>query len=340
MDFQLDWKKNKTGVLKMIGIVVLGLVLLTFGFNLVQSPMRLSSGNFLGGIGMSESSVAPGFYDKDMMAEDGAALSYRNVATSMPPFQPGVPGADAEAFEVTQYSATIETRDLEGTCSTIAGLKVRDYIIFENSNQYDHGCSYTFKVTRANVLEIVALLETLDPKDLSENIYTIKRQIDDFTSEVEILTKKKESIEATLNDAINAYDQLTKLATDTRDVETLAKIIDSKIRTIEQLTQQRISVNEQLDRLSRAKAESLDRLDYTYFYVNIYENKFVDGEVIKDSWKAAVKESVMEINEVIQSISIGLLALLLLAGQYILYGILLLVLGKWAWKFAKQYWNK
>ncbi|MBI4122253.1 MAG: hypothetical protein HY461_02890 [Parcubacteria group bacterium] len=341
MDFQFDWKQNKSAIFKIVGVVVVILALLSIIARLNDRfPYRISQSDTFG--------VSPSAYDKGYgmagngIMEENVRLSPRNVAPILPPYppEPGVPGSDAEQFEVKQYNANIETRSLDQTCGKITALKSRPDVIFEQANAYDHGCNYTFKVTREQVPAILAVIEALDPKDLSESTYTIKRQIDDFTSETEILERKKASIEATLEDAIKAYDQLTKLATETKDVETLAKIIESKIRIIEQLTQQRISVNEQLDRLTRAKEEQLDRLEYTYFNVNVYENKFIDGEQLRDSWKAAVKEAVAAINQVLQDISVNLLAVILLIAQYLLYFVLLLVLAKHVWKYAKKYWRR
>ncbi|OGF27686.1 hypothetical protein A2303_00455 [Candidatus Falkowbacteria bacterium RIFOXYB2_FULL_47_14] len=330
-------------IFKVAGLVLaalLGIILLTLVFRVIGSSFGSVTRQ-----GLEES--AGGFnmlaYDSDgSKASFGAAapeLSARNIAP-MPPYEETVTGDRSEDYEVTQYSGTIETRDLDGTCGALAALKTKDYVIFESANEYDRGCNYNFKVERSHKDEILETVKGLDPKTLVENTNTIKRQIDDFTSETEILTKKKESIERTLSDAIASYDEIARVATQARDAESLAKIIDSKIRIIERLSQDRISVNEQLDRLSRAKAEQLDRLDYTYFYLSVYENKFVDGENIKDSWKAAVKEFVRDVNITLQTMSIGLLAAILLVIQYALYIFLLILAAKYGWRFVRYIWNK
>jgi hypothetical protein len=154
------------------------------------------------------------------------------------------------------------------------------------------------------------------------------------------LTKKKETIEETLNNAINSYDEIAALATQTKDVESLSKIIDSKIRIIEKLSQERININAQLDRLSRSKAEQLDKLEYTFFRVNIYENKYLDMDMLKDSWKLAIKKFFRDINKIVQDISINLFTVILLAIQYLLYLLLLLIAAKYFWRLAKYIWNK
>ena len=222
----------------------------------------------------------------------------------------------------------------------MAGLKARDYVIFENANEYDTGCNYTFKVRNENKDEILAIVKSLNPRTLVENIHTIKRQIDDYTSEEEILKNKKEVIEKTLNDAVKSYDEISRLATQQRDVESLAKIIDSKIRIIEKLSRERVRVNEQLDRLSRAKADQMDRTQYVYFRLNVYENKFVDWKSIKDSWAAAIKKFVSNMNNVLQAISVNLIFVLFTIFQYVLYLLIIILAVKYLWKYIKYVWRK
>ena len=271
----------------------------------------------------------------------GIDLSTRNVTVGpYPPYGGMATGDTAEEFEVTDYSANIEAGRLDETCQTIAGLKERDYVIFENTSAYDRGCGFTFKVKSDKVDEILNVIKTLDPKDFTEDSYTIKPQVDDFTAEAEILQKKLTSIDETLANAVAAYDELSELATGARDVESLTKIIDSKLQLIERLTQERININAQLERISRAKAEALDRLDYTYFHVSVFENKYVDGEQLADSWKAAVKEFVRNVNQTIQDVSINLVAMLLLILQYVFYIFILIVVAKYVFRAARWIWKK
>ena len=285
-------------------------------------------------------------YDSSYMAmeklDGDVMLSSRNVANYItPPVEPGFSsGSDAEDFEIKEYSANIETRNLEETCGVIQDLKSREYVIFENSNEYDRGCNFTFKTETDRVDEVLLVLESLDPKDLSENVHTIKKRIDDFTSEAEILEKKLESINDTLESALEAYDEITDVATRSQNAEALAKIIDSKIGIIERLTRERINVTSQLERLERAKFEQLDRLEYTYFYVHVTENKYIDGELIRDSWKSTIKNFVRNVNDAAQGITIDLLSVLVLAVKYILYIVILLFVAKYGWRFVKYFWNK
>ena len=350
-----NFKPTPMNILKASGLFLLAIILISIVFR-VLAPTVNTITNSARGIAVSQSAPA---YDgdyyygtDDAYAEEAAygygggeggnpKLSLSNIGIPSPtPPRGGTVGDDAEDFEVTEYSVSIETRDKEATCSEISELKDLSYVVFESANEHDRGCNYTFKVRFENVEEILAVLEEFNPEELSENTYTIKRQIDDFTSESEILENKLESIDDTLENALDAYDEITSLATRTQNADALAKIIDSKIGIIERLTQERINITAQLERLERAKAEQLDKLEYTYFYVNVYENKFIDGENLKNSWKAAIKNAVRDINRTIQDVTVNLVTLIFTIVQYMLYFLILLIVAKYLWRVTKYIWKK
>ncbi|RJQ30658.1 hypothetical protein C4572_03940 [Candidatus Parcubacteria bacterium] len=244
-------------------------------------------------------------------------------------------GDNAEDYEVTQYSSTIKTRNLEDDCNTIAGLKAKDYVIFEKSDQYETGCNYTFKTEKDHVKEILTVIESLNPRQLYVNTYTIKKQVENITSNIEILEAKKAAIEATLANATKSYDDITKLATSISDVDSLAKIINGKISVIERLTQERLNVSAQLETAIRNKNEQLDRLAYTYFQINVTDNKFINIDYLKDSWQARVKKFVVDVNIIFQDVTVGLFAVLLYLLKFALYLLIVLIAAKYFWQLTK-----
>lgn len=332
----------KTGnVLKLAGLAIVVIVVLALAIRIITYSVTPLTSSLFG----SKSSVSQNFGMMEGASmdyrENDVSLSARNVVSKpTSPTDNTTSGDDAEAYEVKNYNANIETRNLKDTCNRLAELKSREDVIFENTNTYEKSCNYTFKVKISSVNEILDIIKKLDPKELNENVYTIKNIINDYTSEVEILEKKLASIDSTLNNAVKAYDEITDVARKTQDANALAKIIDSKIQIIEKLTQEKINITANLDTLARSKAEQLDRLDYTYFNVYVYENKFVDGQNLKDSWKEAIKSFVQDTNKVIQDISINLVLVALIILQYILYFFILLFVTKYVWKLAKYIWKK
>lgn len=347
MDILKKFDPKTSTILKISGLAIVAIIVIAIAFRLIGSSLNsVFTKNGINTIFQSgaPSYVSESYSDKANTGGGATGLSVRNVVSSQNSILPydngGTTGSDAEAFEVTDYSAYIETRILKDICSAVAGLKAKDYVIFENANEYDRGCNYTFKVKKDNVAEILSVIKKLNPKELSENTYTIKKLVEDFTSEVEILQKKLASIDDTLKKAVAAYDDVTDLATKVKDVESLAKIIDSKINIIERLTQERINANAQLESIQRAKAVQLDRLEYTYFRINVVENKFIDATILKDSWKAAIKEFVSDINKIAQDISINLFAFLFYILQYAAYILILIFIAKYGWTLVKNIWKK
>lgn len=340
----MNWPQNLkvTDALKIGGVVIIAFVVLAIGIRLIGTPLSSLVGNLR--YPGAQAVVSPMIYAgaTKEMALDDVSLSTRNmVGTTIPqPQTPGTSGNDAENFEVVNYTGSIETNHLSDTCQKIVTLKSKDYVVFENSGEADTYCNYTFKVAKDHVAEVKSLIESLDPKELAENTYTIKNQVEDFTSETDILKKKAEVIDTTLKNALVAYDQITALAGRTQDASALAKVIDSKIQTIERLTQERLNINEQLDRLGRGKAQQLDRLDYTYFTINVYENKYLDGENLKDSWKQAVRQFFFDLNRIAQDLSLGLVTLLVTAIQFILYFFIVVIVAKYVWRSTKYIWNR
>lgn len=334
MEFLEKHNIKPISILKITGLIFLVLIMLSLAIGLVNATLGRSLKLGLSG-SLSDSSFQKGIsFDQP---NNSMELSARNIM----PEQDGTTSGDtAEDYEITQYNASIETRNLDQTCQEISSLKEKDYVIFENANEHDRGCNYAFKVKKDKQAEILSVVESLDPKNLVENTRTIKKIVDDYTSEMDILNRKKDSIESTLEDAINSYDEISRVATQARDAESLAKIIDSKVRIIEKLSQERININTQLDRLARQKSEQLDRLAYTYFNINIYENKFIDGEQLKDSWKFEIKQFVRDVNKVLQDSSIGLATLIFVILQYSLYLLIIFLAIKIAWKIAIKIWKK
>jgi hypothetical protein len=356
MDFLKKMDTSPKNVLKMAGILFGGIFLLalvisvgksmfgSFGRDSMQFSVAPIGGVRVGGNAMYSTAVQDSYMTKEMASYsggDGATLSVRNISPSMPPiFYGGTVGNMAEAYEVTDYSATIETRNKENTCQTVLDLKALSYVIFENSNESDTNCNYRFKVEKDRVGEILAVIKGLDPRDLYENSYTIKEQVDDFTSQIEILENKKASIDETLKSAVAAYTEITRLATANQDTASLAKIIDSKIQIIQRLTSESTSINAQLEQLARAKTDQLDRIDYTYFSVNVYEDKFIDMGDIGDSWKQALKNFFQTVNRALQDATINVIAFFFILVPYLIYVFLILYIAKYAWRLARKIWKK
>ena len=339
---------NLKTALKIAGMLILGLLILGLVASLGGFAFRTAF-NLAPSSSKDSFSMQSGNYDmsgpEGVVVSKGYApsatlqLSERNML--MPGFDDGYAiGADAEDFEITEYNANIKTSRLEKVCGELEALKIKDYVIFENTDKNDKYCGYRFKVEKDKSAEILQIIADLKPENLYTNTSSIQKQIADFTSEEEILTKRLEQIELTLTEAQNAYNTVTQLAMRTSDVETLAKVINDKIVLIEKLTTERLNTKNNLDRLSQAKAKQLDKLNYTFFSVSVTENLIVDFKAIQDSWERELKNFANEFNILLQGITLKLMSFAMKLIQIAIYLILALFLAKYGWRFIKFVWNK
>jgi hypothetical protein len=337
---------------KIIGAGVIGLILLiivaAIGNPLIDTVERAIyqiSGNSYKNTNYLELKGYGGDYGiyEEMAVYDSASSmdggSYSKEILP-PPVGSGTQGDTAEDFEVTEYSVYIESRKIKNDCQAITSLKELDYVIFEDATEHEKGCYFTFKVKVENMEEVLDAIKALDPKDLTKTTYTIQRSIEYILNEREVLEKKKQAIEETLEEALKAYDEISRFATQNRDATALANVIEGKIKTIERLSMERININERLNRLTQSEAKQMDQLEYTYFYVSVAEDKFIDKDGLKESWKNRLKEMIQDINGTIQGLSIGLITLLLFAIQYGLYLLILIVIAKLFWTLTKNIWRK
>ncbi|MFH0845947.1 MAG: hypothetical protein V1851_00920 [Patescibacteria group bacterium] len=332
----LDFKTVlKFGGIGVFVLLVLGLLLSLSSFA-VRTAMNIVPSYRNESVSFSVAGDSAQFYGK---GGGELVLSSRNVAT--PDYGNGyTAGSDLEDFEATEYSAYIRTGRFKTVCGEIESWKNKSYVIFESSNRDDNYCSYFFKVVKKNSKEILDAVKKLNPENLNVNTETIKKQIDDFTSEEEILTNRLEQVENTLEEAQEAYDDLTSLATRSQDVESLAKIINDKIILIEKLTNERLNTKNNLDRLSRAKADQLERLDYDVYSVSVSREVIVDLDTIKNSWINELQNFVRNFNEMLQGLTVKLLSFALILLQVAIYLIIALFIGKYGWRFVKFVWKK
>jgi len=328
-----DWSLKSIG--KVAGAILLGFVglslvamLISFSIRTVIEP--LANNQYRGGYGGSNAD--------SMMMEDASFAT--NKMGIIPPI-PRDEGVDehAEDFEVRDYSVNYRPTDKVEICDGIAALKTNAEIIFENANESESGCNYTFKVLREREGEILALLKKYDPKDVNINVYTIQRTIQDNESRVDILRQQLTEKEAALNEAQASYTELQVLATRQRDVENLTKLIDLKINTIDRLAQEKISLNQQLDQMASEQARQLERIKYTSFNVSIWEDKILNLREITDSWKQELQRTVSSINDVVQKLTIGLIPVILSVMLAVVYFLIAVIVLRGVWGMAKRIWN-
>jgi hypothetical protein len=347
MPTKKTWRSNLKTKLQKLGPISLGIVGLVILVALIN-PFLNNTQNPLSKLVNSTSS--PQYSRGESMdsyyaIEEEAMMDMASDGDDsiMPP-EPPAPGSpigdQAEEFEVKEYNVQFKSSNLNQTCQSIEDLKPKDYIIFENSYTADTYCNYTFKVKNDNLEEVLTLLQNLNPDEFSENKYTIQRILENYTSELDVLQQKAEVIDQTLQEAITSYDEITALASSTRDAEALSNIIESKLTIIERLSNEKINTASRIERILKNQSQQLDKLEYTYFYVYVQEQKIINAENLKDSWTQSLKEFVNNLNQAVQALTVNLLLLVVLIFQYGIYLLLVTIAAKYFWKLAKHIWKK
>jgi hypothetical protein len=339
---RFDWSFKS--IAKIFGLVLGGIVALSLIAMLVSLAFRMVAQPLLTGVGMGVSeSFAPTSYKMESamdMASGRGGVSYNGYSTNIMPPIPGEEGipTDAEDYEVKDYNADYRVNDKTQICETVAALKADKDIIFSSANESDRNCNYYFKVLEAKAPEILELLKSLKPDDISSNTYTIERAVKGATDQLEILKKKLAQTEATLTDAQTSYDELFQLATKKGDVESLTKLVDLKINTIERLAQQKLSISAEMESVERNRADQLERLAYTEFRVNVYEERLVDWKNMGDNWKYEIQNFVNNLNSLTQWISVKLVSYALNSAVALLYLAIGFAFLKGAWVLGKKVW--
>lgn len=337
MNFLTNFDWSAKSIAKVFGLFVAGVValslvvaLVAFAFRLIVQPMGVgvsSMRNFGGG--------AP---EAAMMAQSD--MYAKTTSNILPP----VPGQDtvsedAESYEITDYSLSYRPHSKTHTCDAITALKSREEIVFEESRSDERSCYFRFRVKTKSVDEVLAILQDLNPDDTSKSVYSIQKTVEGLTDELKIQEEKLTQTEVALTDAQKSYDELTRLATRANDVESLTKLIDLKLNTINRLSQEKLAISQAIDQVKKNRADQLLRLEYTNFNINVYENRLADWKNLTDSWIVAVQQFVTDLNTLIQELTIGLVTWIVRAGLGFVYLMIAIGLARLAWIVGKRVWS-
>lgn len=335
-----DWSLKSIG--RVLGVAIAGVIGLSLVAMIISFAIRTVASPFMGGGGYPEMGYDQAMVTESFYAKDGAMVgrAFSNNILPIPPEPNGeFVDADAEDYEIQNYTAGFEVGDKEEICGKVAGLKSDKEIVFERSNEGDDSCNYTFKVIKERTAEIIKFLEGLDPEYLDANTYTIQKTVVGLTDQLSIFQEKLNQIEAALAEAQGSYDELTKLATRKNDIESLTKLIELKLNTIERLSREQVSVNQQIEAVERDRAEQLERLKYTNFNVNVYEDKLIDWEQIGDNWRWELRKFIDDVNEAVQWVSVKLVSFILYALSSLLYLAVAFGFLKLVWILGKKVWK-
>lgn len=348
-----DW--SLVSILKVVLVVGLVLLVLSFVLGLLGGVVRTvmpysggggnvalqnslrSTGNMVGE--MAERVLSLDIDGAVSQGSSGGAYDSIAVAPSSPqPYPLG--GDEAEEYEVTEYSAHYRPLSAEKVCEPIAAMKALEYVVFDSADEsaVDGSCYFSFRVEKDHEEDIVANLQSLDPRTWNENTYTIERSVEDQQYERDLLITEIDSLEQSLAEVEAAYSDLMAVATNSGDAEALAKAVNDRLVLMGQLEQQIRYAQERLARFERSGDQQEDKMEYAHFNVSVSDIELVDWRGMGDSWIASVRDLARAVNSTLQGLIFGLLAFALFIIQALVYLFLLVVVAKFAWIGVKFLW--
>ena len=81
-------------------------------------------------------------------------------------------------------------------------------------------------------------------------------------------------------------------------------------------------------------------MEYVYFSVNVYENEWVRGSDLKDSWVASIQQLIRDLNGFLQDLSIGFVQFAFMVVKYTLYASVLYIVARPVIFRVRQTWKE
>jgi len=235
---------------------------------------------------------------------------------------------DSSVFEIKSYEIRYKTDDTLSLQNRIKELKKRDFVLFDSYNESKQSSKYVIKVKRDNFKEVLEFLKKLSPTKIHLFVENIKKSVDSTIDREKLLTNKLLKIEKILNDASDSYTSLLKLAKEQNNIESLTKLIDLKINTLNRLSKEKNTILEQINHIKKNRKELFDKVNFVIFTIYIDEFLYFDTKELKNSWQYEVKDLVFTVNALAQNLTISLLTFSVKVIEFLVYFILVLLLLK------------
>jgi len=339
----IEWRK--LSLLRILLVAAVGLIGLAIIFALLSTVIQLTgvskstvsqSGSSYVGNSVTMVARAPAVGVDTVMGERVAS-----GVVPMPPLYSDSGGTrlyNEANYEARSYDVRYRVRDLDMLCNQIEQFKPLPHVVFEQQMRNEHTCYYHFKVTQGYASATVSWLLARDPDDLTASTDVVKKQLVRYSSQMDILLQKQEVIEQTLQDTLSAYGELIDLATRANDIESLTKVVDSKLAMVQKLSQQRLTLAQQIGVLTRQQADLQDRVDFVSFAVRVEQYDILDLVSLKNSWMNELRAFVVTINSTLQRFTLHLIENLFALALLLVYAVILLVLVKHGWREVKRFW--
>ncbi len=240
-----------------------------------------------------------------------------------------------------EYHASLRTGKTDRLCDALASWQEYEYITFTSVVRGRHGCSFTFLVPQSDTPGVIHSLQELKPVEFSSNIqsepYQEKTVSGDPTSRQQALESELVALQDAMQDADTYNKKLTEDAASSGDADAIAAAIDNRVSQIEQLSQRSLAVSQQLDAL-RAGGSAVDHTNRSLFRVDVRDYNIIDAAALREAWLGHLQRLVLIINDVVASVTIGMLGFLLRVVEIGFYLGVILVIAKIAYQLIRKLW--
>lgn len=326
--------------LAILGVLAVIFVLLLF-LMLSSSSRGLGTGGAM--MDASYAPSAPAYSNsvaRDEMMADGEMATKAASSYYMPEPVPSGYTADLESYETTQYSVTARTKEFDELCDTIADLKTDPQIHFKYLNESTNVCRSTFYVDEEKADDVLATLTAFRGVEATRNTESITRHRQQVQGQTDILEQQLASVGQSLTMAETQFDELAEFARQSKDAVALSEAIRYKLQNIDTLTQRKINLTAQLNNLYQQAADIEERLGVVEFAATINRSNPIYPEQESRKWERAWDALHDAYTDTLINLTAFFGVFLLWVVQAIVYLLVLIVLLRGLWKFAKLLWRK
>lgn len=280
-------------------------------------------------------------FDRGMMPGD--SVSMEAVDSSYYPYPEPTPDgytAGLESYETTSYSVTARTKDFDALCATVAGLKSDTAIHFKSITSNINNCYASFYVAPEKVDGVLATLTSYRGVEVNRNTESVTRHKQQLDSQTMILQQQLARVNSSLTAAEAQLDRLNQVFNSSDEVTKLSSEVTKSLQYIDQLTQRKISLLDQLDNLYQQSADLAERMTVVQFDVRITRSTPLIVDKYERQWDQAWEELKDEFTNTLIGLTAFFGIFLLWTVRIGLYLLVILVLIRGLWKFAKVLWNR
>ena len=328
------------GIVVVALLIIFATLILLSSLNQARGLPEYSSGFGSGSGNMfsvpAGSLSAPDSYDGVRYAED------KSVAMPYYPPEPTPQGytSGLEMYETTAYDVTGRTKQFDEFCDTLIVLKTDPNIHFKNLNTDTNHCYATLFAAEEKSASTLASLDKFKGVEVSRETVSVTRHKQQIENQTSIIRQQLTSVERALAAAETEFDEIASFAKSSQSARTYSEAIQEKIKLINTLTQQKIGLNGQLNNLYQQAADLQERMNVVAFNVNVSRLNPIYPNQTEQKWSNAWKEVKDQYTDTLIGITAFFSIFLMRALQVILYLLVIIVILRGLWKFAKQLWSR